>query len=903
MQIPTASKALDRQIISAFRVACTFSFVLLFLVPLASGQASITYQEASVKDVMEDIQRVSSYRFLYRDALVTGKRVSFQASDETLVESFGRALGPVGLSLLIDPLRAQILVTATAPPTQTQAVFSGQVIDDLSGARLPFATLTWMHDGRLRGTTTNEAGAFLFTPSPSLAALGPLEIKASYVGYEPRQVVVDPSTSQEIPIRLIPQPTVGPEVVISGTLLEADLDTTWFDFLTPSLASSIGESSVLGSLQPLPSVSLTPGSAAGLNVRGSRDDGFQVLLDGVPIYNQQHFFGLFDAFNDKALQTVGFYYGITPASYPAPPGGTLAFMTRTGSQTAFKKSVGLSNTTLQSTLEGPLWGGRGSWLISGRHSYFDAVSWFNNEALIAQGLDLNRETSTPGSLGQAGNRQALFQGDFDARFYDLHGKLLRETAGGARFMFNLYLGGDDASSRAERLTTITTGTNAAPRLQRVPVETENAWGNVAVSVQAQGRVGKKAYGQTLLALSRYTGRFEKDDFLYFNTMRQNGGGLPSNGNRVEPSVDTFNLDNALTEARLSQQIDLPARGDALVSAGYALAYYRIHYAEQSVLQTFYDETRVSTLGEFFGQYERNTERLSLQGGLRVHYFSEGAFLRLSPRFRTRLFPQRAVSFGLGYSRNYQFLHRLTMEPVSSANIWVMSTETERPGSVDHINAGLYLRGQGGLRFQVEGYWKSYRNLREHGTTAQRRRLDLDDPLLEPWLHDSKGKAVGLEMMFRHTVGRIRWTHSYTLSRMDIQNDQLNEGSAFPAEWDRLHQYTSHVELSLGRGFTGQGTWFFGSGAPNVLADVEPGEPERLPAYHRLDVGVSYRRALKNAVLQASLSFFNVYDRANPWYRTPLPVVGMGQQSERIVFDVVDVYDLGFQPSFSLSFSF
>ena len=66
-------------------------------------------------------------------------------------------------------------------------------------------------------------------------------------------------------------------------LLHADLDTTWHHLLHPGLFSPLGESSVLRSLQSLPAVSFSTAFTSGLNVRGSRSDGFQVLLDGAPI--------------------------------------------------------------------------------------------------------------------------------------------------------------------------------------------------------------------------------------------------------------------------------------------------------------------------------------------------------------------------------------------------------------------------------------------------------------------------------------------------------------------------------------------------------------------------------------------------------------------------------------------
>ena len=113
----------------------------------------------------------------------------------------------------------------------------------------------------------------------------------------------------------------------------------------------------------------------------------------MPIYNQSHLFGLFDAFNAEALQTVGFYYGVAPAEYQAPPGGTLAFRTRPGARTEAHVTAEASPTAVSGTVEGPLADGRGSWLVSARHSYLDALPWLGSDDLVAQGLDVGRPTS------------------------------------------------------------------------------------------------------------------------------------------------------------------------------------------------------------------------------------------------------------------------------------------------------------------------------------------------------------------------------------------------------------------------------------------------------------------------------------------------------------------------------
>lgn len=56
-----------------------------------------------------------------------------------------------------------------------------------------------------------------------------------------------------------------------------------------------------------------------MHVQGSQADGFHVQIDGMPIYNQNHLFGLLDASNDEALRTVRWFTGVALARYCAPP--------------------------------------------------------------------------------------------------------------------------------------------------------------------------------------------------------------------------------------------------------------------------------------------------------------------------------------------------------------------------------------------------------------------------------------------------------------------------------------------------------------------------------------------------------------------------------------------------------
>src|SRR5690606_11050412 len=132
------------------------------------------------------------------------------------------------------------------------AFVTGYVLDAGDGARLPFATVTWTDGGRLSGVTANEAGAFQ-VPLDGLAALDTLRLTASYVGYRPETVRVDVRRPPaELSIRLLPVDRLAQEVVVTGTILHTDLDTTFQGLVRPGVLATFGEASVMRSLQVLP---------------------------------------------------------------------------------------------------------------------------------------------------------------------------------------------------------------------------------------------------------------------------------------------------------------------------------------------------------------------------------------------------------------------------------------------------------------------------------------------------------------------------------------------------------------------------------------------------------------------------------------------------------------------------
>jgi hypothetical protein len=904
-----------------------------------SAAEPFAYAGAPLRTVMEELQARTGFRFLYRDALVAGVTVTLKADSANVLSSLSAALEEKGLRLHVDQARWKVLV---APAPQTNAApdsssargppLTGYVVDAKAGRRLAGATVTWQTaNGQRRGAVADASGRVRLRLTPG-ALPERVVLTASHVGYAPAAVTIVPGDPPaEVTFRLTPRSAVAPGVTVRTVAFPTALDTTWQGLTQPDLFTPLGEPSVMRSLQLLPSVAITDALSGGLHVRGSPANGFHVLLDGVPIYNQTHLFGLFDAFNDEALQTVGFFADVVPAQYRAPPGGTLAFETRPGSQATVGATGTLSSTAVSATAEGPLWDGRGSWMLSARRSYLDVVNWLGNGDLIAQGLGTDVRTGTlpertPTNRG-APSLDPVSADPPTARFYDVHGALAHEWPSGHRLRLSAYAGGDYARQAPDPISLTSSGTGLTTRenntqgrragpaewtrpeqislqpspSQQTPVERINAWDNETASIQWDAPLTDGLVSRATLGLSRYSARLQEDlAFPIPSAIPELGTPLPLGTRRAE---------NRVVDGLLRQRLSGTA-GVGTWTAGYLARLVDVRYRERLGTAAFTQRRRSGQV-DLFGQYDRSwlEDRVEVRLGLRAHGFLQGRHGRLSPRIWVQARPPGPWTVTAGYTRNHQFLHRLSGGRAASADVWVMSSNTRPPAVADHVTFGVGGDLTAHWALQVKGFYKSQRHARLRLPAASGAQGLAQAP---PWATGTLA-ARGIEGLHR-LQGALpvagadvawTWTTSYALSRADV--NIAPEGGRQAAPWDRRHQGATRLQVTVNDRWSAHLTWLGATGRPNQLRRVLPGEPERLGLYHRLDAALEYRQDVGTVTLTARAAVLNAYDRDNPRYRQlvlqplnlPAPESSV-QPRPRPERAAVDVYDLGIRPSFALS---
>jgi hypothetical protein len=251
---------------------------------------------------------------------------------------------------------------------------------------------------------------------------------------------------------------------------------------------------------------------------------------------------------------------------------------------------------------------------------------------------------------------------------------------------------------------------------------------------------------------------------------------------------------------------------------------------------------------------------------------------------------------------------ITNENVLEGNrdFWLLADSELEPTSAVHRIIGLTYDSDNYL-FNIEAYDKDLDNVTEF---SQRFRRGPDVQTADLFFLGT-GISRGLEFLAQKKYGRINGWVSYTLGKVESTFEVFNNGEPFPASQDRQHEFKVVGNYGLGD-WQLSATWVYASGAPYTAPEnqyavtlldgtsrsfIHVGDKNgyRLPAYHRLDIGVMRQFKTRHVEWDLGLSVFNLYNRANVWYREYVlntsPIL------------VRDITTLGFTPTVTFGIRF
>lgn len=737
-----------------------------------------------------------------------------------------------------------------------KVTISGYIEDAASGEKLLGANV--FNANSLQGTTTNNYGFYSFTQN-----MGEILIRYSFIGFQAKEVKFNLSKDTTINISL--QSSIElEEVVVESSRIENSVKSSQMSVtelpmqVVKSLPVFMGEIDIIKTIQLLPGVQSGSEGTSGLYVRGGGPDQNLILLDGVPVYNANHLFGFFSVFNADAINTVSLVKGGFPARYGGRLSSVLDIRMKEGNSKEFhgEGSIGLIASKL--TFEGPIIKDKTSFIISGRRTYIDVLS--------------------QPFIGIA-NSQSNYRTTAGYYFYDLNAKINHKFSEKSRLYLSSYMGNDKAYAKDEY-----TGSGFKDKN-----EFALKWGNITTALRWNYMFNNKLFANARASYSRY--KFIVGEQYKYEEYNNN-------------EAYSFEYFSGIEDVTASIDFDYVPNTNHFIRFGASDIYHTFNpgvnaYSENasgsyvSNIDTVFGNTKI-----FAHEMDIYVEddisigaRLKTNVGLHFSGFAVGEkfYTSLQPRISARYLVSENFSIKASYARMTQYIHLLSNTSIGlPTDLWVPVTETVKPMQSDQVAIGSVYNINESYEVQVEGFYKWMNNLITYIPGASY--FSVGDTW-QTLITTGKGWSYGGEFLVRKNLGKVTGWIGYTLSLSERQFDAVSE-KKYPYRYDRRHDVSVVFSWKKNEKFDVGAAWVFGTGNAVTLAydkylafdnynnflgngygyselsyvdNVENRNNYRMPAYHRLDVGMNFHKKKKWGERTWSIGIYNAYFRQNAFF--------------------------------------
>jgi len=733
---------------------------------------------------------------------------------------------------------------------------SGKILDGESGFPLPYASI-YMKRSTV-GTMSDLRGQF----SIEVPDIPTVELVVSYLGYKARNLNISNLSSHEV-IHLIPSEEVLEEVtIIVDPMVIIDVGknnqiTLNKNRLVEVTAGEVYGSDILRSIQMLPGVSNDADAAGKIQLRGSDAEETLVVLDGIPLYKTDHYYGIFGAINPYYIEDATLYKNKIPLEYENRAGGML-LLNSTDYIKNTNGNIELDFLKANAYVELPI-SSKVGLLIGGRFNHTDP---FNSP--LSENDDNVNLNDTPIDMVSF-QRSKLIDVQPKFKFYDLNAKLNLNLTSKLSFSISTF-GSSDKYLRTYDIRYIAENRQGKKGLIDESVSNTEKWRNQGINLSG-------SYN------------FQPDKALkwsVFNSTYKNDYSLGLSLSRVfrVGEVEFFSYDNVNYNEIRTGGIRLQYVKDNDWHVGVSLQNRENVISVKEVSSNKGSNTPIDRLqmfgeGAIFGKKTfYPSEDLEIGLGVRMNLLEAFDTMTLSPLIELKYEPSPGHYLKASYAKLYQNFRELTFENRLGGyqQYFVLAQEELYPlgySNLYMVGGGVSL---GVLRMDVEFFRKDL-----GGTIALLPVLaGLQDDVgpdinVKFKLFSGRSQSRGVDVYLGYDSPRIFSQLAYTYSKTEDIFDNINRGEPFPSQNDRRHQLKWLNAVTVGK-FIFSGSTVFSSGRPYISFDkfIELGRTRNrleealvnLPAYLRLDVGIRYELKVGGLDTYIKGSVYNLLNRQN-----------------------------------------
>ncbi|MFN8276016.1 MAG: TonB-dependent receptor [Chitinophagales bacterium] len=770
---------------------------------------------------------------------------------------------------------------------QTKYSISGYVRDSATGETLIQAQL---YVNELdKGTTTNEYGFYsLNLPE------GNYHLRISYVGFRTKTITVALKGDNKLNIDLPSLAIVAQEITVSAERKDANVTSTSVGRqeipmeIIKNVPVLMGEVDILKTLQLLPGIQSGGEGNTGFYVRGGGPDQNLVLLDEATVYNTGHLFGFFSVFNSDAIKSVSIEKGAIPANYGGRLSSVIDVKMKEGNLKKWSAEGGIGLIASRLTVQGPLIKDKCSIILSGRRTYIDLIT-------------------KPFLKNYQGGK---FAGN-SYYFYDINAKINYKFSDKDRLFLSGYFGKDVFNFRDQNGT----------------FSFDFPWGNTTFTGRWNHVFGDRLFMNAMVMYNNF--KFEAN-----STFRDIKFNINSRVQEITAKIDFDFAPWVGHNMKFGVQYNHHIM-DPYLTNGTASG---TSFSADNKSTKFGHETAVYLLDDFdvnkwlrinlglrasnftlAGPYKKvnfdrsghaiDTVQYSLDQPVKTYW-------GLEPRISARFKVAKSTSIKAGLSLTKQYIHLVSNSTTTlPIDLWVPSSPAVKPQLALQGCLGVYQNFYNDMfEASIEGYYKHMWNQIEYSdTTAGNIAQDVED-----FYRFGTGRSYGAEFFFKKARGKFTGWIGYTLAWTNRQFPDVNYGIRFPAKFDRRHDLNIVLMYEINKKWKVSGVFVYASGntttLPTELYYVNGSfqfkygyrNSYRLPAYHRLDLSVTYTFPEKpkkkhHVYSDVNFSIYNVYNRQNPFFVFVDVTGDPTKNNQRVVLKQASLFPI--LPSLTWNFKF
>lgn len=672
-----------------------------------------------------------------------------------------------------------------------------------------------------------------------------------------------------------PDRSLSSALVVGARQNKVETAAMGLNYLRPeqirSIPTLLGEADIIKALQMQPGVSAGIEGFAGMMVRGGNDDQNLFLIDGNPIYQMNHFGGLFSAYNIEAVRDVAFYKSSFPARYGGRLSSVVDINTKPGDVFKYHGNFMIGLTSANLAFSGPIVKNRSSFNIAVRRSWLDLLA----KPIIALN---NAETKEKGE-----------KNTFGYAFTDLNIQLNHRFDRYGTLAFTGYYGNDRLSMGTETWNPKVPANSLSSRNK---IEGVMDWGNLLASLKWQLPVSHNWLHSLTASFTRYNSLISTDDKYFQGEQLGKEPLINSTFSEVQNGIQDYSLRSAwLWTATPTTKVRM---GLDYVYHYFTPEQVREHsFPARSTPPHRNEAQHAQEIAAYVDSETQPLPWLQLNAGVRLSDFIvKGAnYLEVEPRLSAAFRLAPAMSLKAGYARMSQYVQQVSDAFISlPTDYWVPITNKLRPLTSHQVSVGAYYTLHNRWNFSLELWHKQMNHLLEYreGYTL----LSAADSWSSK-LTSGKGTAKGIDFQVEKNFGRLAGFVGYGLLWTERHFAELNGGRPFPSKYDNRHKVNIALSFRATQRFEMNVAWTYMTGSrttltlesyivPHHLHPDVPVPPSysrkdridyvseknnfRLPDYHRLDVGFNFYRPHKRSKRMSiwNVSFYNAYSHMNPF---------------------------------------